>query len=132
MDKNYYFYQSHLETHELLLGPLKYPQRAPFSHILIRHVGIYPTSDVPKTPGQTFCDLHTHLHLFYRIFHSIRINNCDFFSSIQCHFRHILSYTFLQTYVRISPSDMNDFSLRDLHTLYLPPYVSIMFRTSVL
>ena len=29
--------------------------------------------------GQTFCDLHTHLHLFYRIFHSIRINNCDFF-----------------------------------------------------
>ena len=29
--------------------------------------------------GQTFCDLQTHLHLFYRIFHSIRINNFYFF-----------------------------------------------------
>ena len=29
--------------------------------------------------GQTFCDLPTHLHLFYRIFHAIRINKCNFF-----------------------------------------------------
>ena len=35
--------------------------------------------DKEKTIGQTFCDLHTHLHLFYRIFHSIKINNFDFF-----------------------------------------------------
>ena len=49
-----------------------------------------------------------------------------------CHFRHIFSYPVLQTYVRISPSDMNDFSLRDVPTFYLPPYVSIMFRSSVL
>ena len=32
--------------------------------------------------GQTFYDLPTHLHLFYRIFHAIRINKCNFFSSI--------------------------------------------------
>ena len=47
------------------------------------------------------------------------------------YFRHILSYPFFQTYVRISLSDMNEFSLRDLPTFYLPPYVSIMFRNSV-
>ena len=39
---------------------------------------------------------------------------------------------FFQTYVRISPSDMSDFSLRDLLTFYLPPYVSIMLKNSVL
>ena len=39
---------------------------------------------------------------------------------------HILSYPFFQTYVRISPSDINDFSLRDLPTFYLPPYVHIV------
>ena len=32
---------------------------------------------------------------------------------------HTLSYHFLQTYVSLSPSDMQDFSLRDLHTFYL-------------
>ena len=42
-----------------------------------------------------------------------------------------MSYPFFQTYVRISPSDMNDFSLRDLPTFYLPRYMSIMFRNSV-
>ena len=31
------------------------------------------------TYGQTFCDLLTHLHLLYRIFHEIRINKCNFF-----------------------------------------------------
>ena len=44
--------------------------------LLYKACSIYCTS-VPC--GQTFCDLPTHLHLFYRIFHSIRINNCDFF-----------------------------------------------------
>ena len=35
-------------------GPIKSPQRAPFSHILnsleIRYAKVYPISDVPKTP----------------------------------------------------------------------------------
>ena len=42
-----------------------------------------------------------------------------------------MSYPFFQTYVRISPSGMNDFSLRDLPKFYLPPYMSIEFRNSV-
>ena len=35
----------------------------------------------PRTidPGQTFCDIPTHLHLFYCIFHAIIINKCNFF-----------------------------------------------------
>ena len=41
------------------------------------------------------------------------------------------SYLFLQTYERISPSDINDFSLGDLPEKILPPYVSIMFRNSI-
>ena len=103
------------------------------SHIQIFR--FYPSCyDFLKIPvGQKFCDLQTRLHFSYRIFHAIRPKNVFvFFSCIQCLFRHILSYPFLQTYVRISPSDMNDFSLRDLPTFYLPPYVSIMFRNSVL
>ena len=39
-----------------------------------------------------------------------------------------LSYPFLQTYVRLSPIDMNDISLRDLPTFDLQPYVSIMLN----
>ena len=31
------------------------------------------------TLGQTFCDLPTHLHHFYHVFHAIRINKCIFF-----------------------------------------------------
>ena len=34
--------------------------------------------------------------------------------------------------VRLSPSDMNDLSLRDLQAIYLPPYVSIMLRDALL
>ena len=34
---------------------------------------------IPMYTGQTFCDLPTHLHLFYRIFHAIRIKKCNFF-----------------------------------------------------
>ena len=45
---------------------------------------------------------------------------------------HTLSYPFLQKYVRLSPSDMNDFSFCDLQTLYQPPYLSIMLRNSIL
>ena len=64
--------------------------------------------------GQHFA---TRLHLF--CFHAIRIINV-IFCSIKCHFSHFFSYAFVQRYVRISPSDMNDFSLRDLPTFYLP------------
>ena len=32
----------------------------------------------------------------------------------------------------VKPSDMNDFSLRDLQTNYLPPYVSIMLKGALL
>ena len=48
--------------------------------------------------------------------------------SIQCHFMHTLSYRYLCDYVSLSPSDMQYLSLRDLHTFYLPHYMSIMFR----
>ena len=86
----------------------------------------------PITSGQTFCDWHTCLHLFYCITRVIRkgISNCS--SIIQCHFMHTLSYHFLQTYVKLSPSNMNNFSLRDLHTFNIQPYLSIMFRNSLL
>ena len=50
------------------------------------------------------------------------------FFTIYCVFMHTLSYRFLKIYVCSSPSDMQDFSLRDLHTIYLPHYVSIMFQ----
>ena len=42
--------------------------------------------------GQTFCNLPTHLNLFYHIFHAIIINKCNFFlvyrrpCKIQCTF----------------------------------------------
>ena len=45
---------------------------------------------------------------------------------------HILRDPSLETYMRLSLIDMNDFSLRDLPTFYLPPYVSIMIRNSLL
>ena len=41
---------------------------------------------------------------------------------------HTLSYHFLQTYVMLSLIDMNDFSLHDLPTFDLQPYVSIMLN----
>ncbi len=37
---------------------------------------------------------------------------------------HTLNYSFLQTYVGLSPSGMQYFSFRNLHTFYLPHYVS--------
>ena len=83
------------------------------------------------TEGQTFCDLHTHLHLFYRISHAIRQAIWNFLLLYSVILVHSLINPFLQTYMRLSPSDMRDFSLRDLHTFYLPPYVSIMFRKSL-
>ena len=43
------------------------------------YLTVYPES-IPNE--QTFCDLLTYLHLFYRIFHAIRTNKCYFFSSI--------------------------------------------------
>ena len=81
-----------------------------------------------NTHGQTFCDLHTHLHLFYLISHAIRPARWNFLLLYSVILVHSLINPFLQTYVRLSPSDMRDFSLRDLHTFYLPPYVSIMVR----
>ena len=45
---------------------------------------------------------------------------------------HSLSQPFLQTYVSEIPSDTNGFSLRDLPTFYLPPYRTIIFRSSSL
>ena len=38
----------------------------------------------------------------------------------------------MQTYVRLSLIDINNFSLRDLPKFYLPPYVSTIFRNLVL
>ena len=83
--------------------------------------------------GAKLFDSPTCLHLFYGISCAVRKGRCNFFlSNIHCNFMHTLSYPFLQTYVRLSMIYMNDFSLRDLPTFYLPPYVSIMLRNSVL
>ena len=39
----------------------------------------YHGPDISWAMGQTFYDLPTRLHLFYCIFHAIRINKCNFF-----------------------------------------------------
>ena len=80
--------------------------------------------------GQIFCEL-TCLHHFHFISHAIRPPRIQFSSTIQCNFMHTISYPVLQTYVRLSPNGMHDFSLRELHIFYLPPYLSIILVSKV-
>ena len=48
----------------------------------------------------------------------------NFLLSFSVIFSYFELYPFSHTYVRLSPSEMHDFSLHDLHTFYLPPYCS--------
>ena len=70
---------------------------------------------------QTFCDLHTHLHLFQITSHVNKPARCNFLLSYRVIHAYFEMYPFLHTYVRLRSSEMHDFSLRDLHTFYLPP-----------
>ena len=80
------------------------------------------TLDTPyNTLGQTFCDLHTHLHLFQIISHLINPARCNFLLSYHVIDAYFELYPFLHIYMRFSPSEMHDFSLRDLHTFFLSP-----------
>ena len=66
--------------------------------------------------GQTFFDLPTCLHLFYGFLHAIsKIEVISFYHEVS--FRHTLSYPSLQTDVRISLTNMNDFYLAWLHNI---------------
>ena len=85
---------------------------------------------IERSCGPTFCDLHTRLHLFQLIFHVIKPARCNFLLSYCVIYVYFELYLFLHKYVRLSPSEMHDFSLRDLQTFYLPPQVSIMLINS--
>ena len=72
------------------------------------------------TDGQTFYDLHTHLHLFHLISHEIKPARCDFLLSYHVIYAYFEMYPFLHKYVILSPSEMHDFSLPDTHFIYHP------------
>ena len=71
--------------------------------------------------GQMFFYLHTRLHFFQLISHVIKPPRCNFLLSYIDIYAYFEPYPFLDTYLRFSPSEMHDFSLRDLHTFHLPP-----------
>ena len=71
--------------------------------------------------GQTFCDLHTRLHLFQLIVHVNKPTRCNFLLAYCVIYAYFELYPVLHKYVRLSPSEMHDFSLHDLHKFYLPP-----------
>ena len=52
-----------------------------------------------KKYGQTFCDLPTHLHHFYHVFHAIRINKCNFFLLVHSVILGIFSVTLSSKYM---------------------------------
>ena len=84
--------------------------------LLICHNGVF----FLLTEEQTFCELHTCLHLFHLISHAIKPDRCNFllvYSVILEYFDFELLFL-ANIYVRLSPSDMHDFSLRELHTFY--------------
>ena len=82
--------------------------------------------------GQTFCYLYKRLHLFQLIYLVIKPPICNFLISYCVIYAYFELYPFLHKYVRLSPGEMHDFSLHDLHTIYLPPLVSILFINSLL
>ena len=59
-------------------------------------------------------------------------SSMQFCSSISCHLRQYLTNPFVRSNVRLGPSYINDFTLRDLQTIYIPPYMSILFRDALL
>ena len=67
--------------------------------------------------GQTFCDSHTHLHLFKLISSIIMPARCNFLLLYHVIYAYFEVYSFLNTPVRLRSSDMHYFSLSDLHTL---------------
>ena len=71
---------------------------------------------------QTFCDLHTRLHLFHLISHVIKPARCNYLLSYCVIYAYCELYTFLHKYVVLSPSEIHDFSLRDF--IYHPRLAS--------
>ena len=96
-----------------------YPQMSPGRQVTA--VSSTSVCSAAVCSEQTFCDLHTCLHLFQLISHIIKPARCNFLLSYRVIYAYFELYPFLYKYVRLSASEMHDFSFRNLHTFYVPP-----------